>query len=150
MASVGVCTRPIELLDEPETMARARLAFMPTSQSAFARLSAAAYRLLYSEPSFSSSSPFRMASSVSEEIHRRLNGFVQPRKSYIQRKISSPSRPASVATMMLSERLNTFSMIFSCFEAAMSVTIPLSVRTCLETRRNGSGSIGRSSDAVFV
>jgi hypothetical protein len=46
MASVGVCTRPIELLDEPETMARARLAFMPTSQSAFARLSAAVYRLI--------------------------------------------------------------------------------------------------------
>ena len=102
MASVGVCTRPIELLDEPETMARARLAFTPTSQSAFARLSAAVYRLSYSEPSFSSSRPFRMASSV------------------------------------------------SCFEAAMSVTIPLSVRICRETRRNGSGSIGKSSSAVFV
>ena len=148
MASVGVCTRPIELLDEPETMARARLAFMPTSQSALARLSAAAYRLSYSEPSFSSSRPFRMASSVSEEIHRRRNGFLQSRRAYIQRKISSPSR--SVATMMLSQRLNTLSMTFSCFEAAMSVTIPLSVRTCRETRRNGSGSIGRSSAAVFV
>ena len=42
------------------------------------------------------------------------------------------------------------SMTFSCFEAAMSVTIPLSVRICRETRRNGSGSIGRSSAAVFV
>ena len=91
-----------------------------------------------------------MASSVSEEIHRRLNGFVQPRKSYIQRKISSPSRPASVATTMLSQRLTTLSMTFSCFEAAMSVTIPLSVRICRETRRNGSGSIGKSSSAVFV
>ena len=79
MASVGVCTRPMELLGEPEAMASARLAFMPTSQSALARQSAAAYRLSYSEPSFSSSSPFRMASSVSEEIHSRLNGFVQPR-----------------------------------------------------------------------
>ena len=150
MASVGVCTRPIELLDEPETMARARLAFMPTSQSAFARLSAAAYRLSYSVPSFSSSSPFRMASSVSEEIHRRLNGFVQPRKAYIQRKISSPSRPASVATMMLSHLENTLSMTFSCFVAAMSVTMPLSVRIWRETRRNGTGSIGSSSAVVFV
>ena len=35
-----------------------------------------------------------------------------------------PFRPASVATMMLSQRLNTLSMTFSCFEAAMSVTIP--------------------------
>ena len=42
MASVGVCTRPMELFADPEAVARARLAFMPTSQSAFARLSAAA------------------------------------------------------------------------------------------------------------
>ena len=30
MASVGVCTRPMELLAEPEAIANARLAFMPT------------------------------------------------------------------------------------------------------------------------
>lgn len=32
----------------------------------------------------------------------------------------------------------------------MSVTIPLSVRICREIRRNGFGSIGKSSSAVFV
>ena len=45
MASVGVCTRPMELLAELVAIANARLAFMPTSQSAFARQSAAAWRL---------------------------------------------------------------------------------------------------------
>ena len=40
-----LCTRPMELFAEPEATANARLAFMPTSQSAFARQSAAAYRL---------------------------------------------------------------------------------------------------------
>ncbi len=51
MARVGVCTRPMELFTEPEAAANARLAFMPTSQSAFALLSAAAYRLSYPVPS---------------------------------------------------------------------------------------------------
>ena len=42
MASVGVCTLPMELFADPEAIANARLAFMPTNQSAFALLSAAA------------------------------------------------------------------------------------------------------------
>ena len=79
MARVGVCTRPMELFTEPEAAANARLAFMPTSQSAFALLSAAAYRLSYPVPSLRPAIPSRMASSVSEEIHNRLNGLVQPR-----------------------------------------------------------------------
>ena len=64
--------------------------------------------------------------------------------------MSSPSRPASVATMMLSHPASTSPMTLSCLPAAMSVTIPLSVRTCRTTRRNGSGIIGRSSAAVLV
>lgn len=79
MARVGVCTRPMELFTEPEAAANARLAFMPTSQSAFALLSAAAYRLSYPVPSLRLAIPSRMASSVSEEIHNRLNGLVQPK-----------------------------------------------------------------------
>lgn len=61
------------------------------------------------------------------------------------RKISSPSRPASVATMMLSHLLNTSSITLSCLAAPISVTIPLSVLICLTTSWNGSGSIGKSS-----
>ena len=52
--------------------------------------------------------------------------------------------------MMSSHLENTSSMTFNCREAAMSVTIPLSVLICLDTSRNGSGIIGRSSATAFV
>jgi hypothetical protein len=40
-----------------------------------------------------------MAASVREEIHKRFTGRRQPEASAMKRKMSSPSRPASVAQM---------------------------------------------------
>ena len=76
--SVGVCTRPTEYVPRPAATVSACVPLMPTSQSASLRAFAARYRSSYSCPSFSSFNPLRMAVSVSELIHRRRNGSVQP------------------------------------------------------------------------
>ncbi len=59
-----------------------------------------------------------------------------------------PSRPASVATMMLSHLENTSSMILSCLPAAMSVTIPCPCVSAVAqggTVRESSGGLRRWS-----
>jgi hypothetical protein len=43
------------------------------------------------------SKPALIAVSSMLEIHKRLNGFLHPARSYTKRQIRSPSRPASVA-----------------------------------------------------
>ena len=99
MARVGVCTRPQESCALCLTVS-ARVAFKPTSQSASALATAASYSFWYSRASLSWAKPWRMALSVTEEIHRRFMGFFTPAFLIIQRATNSPSRPASVAITM--------------------------------------------------
>jgi hypothetical protein len=54
----------------------ARVAFMPTSQSASERERAASARLSSSSPGRRCSKPSRMASLVMDETHSRCTGFV--------------------------------------------------------------------------
>jgi hypothetical protein len=60
-------------------------------------------------------------------------------------KMSSPSRPASVATMMLLLLLKSCSMTFSCFIAPVSAVYPLSFLTLRTVNKNGLGNIGRDA-----
>ena len=81
IASVGVWTRPSETT--PPTQARprmvaARVAFMPTSQSASERERAAASSGPSSLPGRSFSNPSRIACFVIELIHRRSTGLSMP------------------------------------------------------------------------
>ena len=81
MASVGVCTRPSETT--PPTHARprivaARVAFMPTSQSASLRERAAASRSRNCSPGRNLANPSRIACFVIDEIHSRWTGFGPP------------------------------------------------------------------------
>ena len=78
IASVGVCTRPSETT--PPTHARprmvaARVAFMPTSQSASERARAADSSGWSCVPGRSCSKPSRIAVFVIELIQRRSTGF---------------------------------------------------------------------------
>ncbi len=59
-------------------MVTARVALSPTSQSASERQRAASARASKSRPGRKAAKPARMASSVSEEIHRRLMGMRLP------------------------------------------------------------------------
>ena len=77
MARVGVCTRPTES-SVSYFRVKARLAFMPTSQSAWERHWALRYSPRYFSPGWMVRKPSAMASSVMEEIHRRWMGFLQP------------------------------------------------------------------------
>jgi len=75
---VGVCTRPSETT--PPTHARprivaARVAFMPTSQSASERERAASSRDCIWVPGRSFSNPSRIACFVIDEIQSRSTGF---------------------------------------------------------------------------
>jgi len=79
--SVGVCTRPSETT--PPTHARprivaARVAFMPTSQSASLRDRAACSRFWSCSPGRSFSKPSRIACFVIDEIQRRSTGLSIP------------------------------------------------------------------------
>ncbi|CDA49384.1 unknown [Bacteroides stercoris CAG:120] len=86
-ASVGVCTRPMESTCRfcPYFMVYRRVAFMPNSQSPMARESPASYNGWKSDASLSLANPSRMASSVSEEIHRRFTGQRAPAFCITQR-----------------------------------------------------------------
>ena len=77
---MGVCTRPSETTP-PSERARtvaARVAFMPTSQSASERERAASSSGCISSPSRSASKPSRMALRVIEFTHSRCTGFFAP------------------------------------------------------------------------
>ena len=82
-ASVGVCTRPIENSVSPPGLAdatvTARVAFMPTSQSASERERAASASASSRAPGLSDAKPRRIASSVSDEIQSRRTGRRLPR-----------------------------------------------------------------------
>ena len=75
IARVGVWTRPSETApskDERRRMVAARVAFMPTIQSASERERAASSRWAKSAPSRRLPSASRMASLVMDDSHRRL------------------------------------------------------------------------------
>ncbi len=81
IASVGVCTRPSDTT--PPTHARprmvaARVAFMPTIQSASERERAACSSDCSCSPGRRRSKPSRIACFVIDEIHRRCTGFGSP------------------------------------------------------------------------
>jgi hypothetical protein len=83
-ASVGVCTRPSETT--PPTHARprivaARVAFMPTSQSASERDRAAASSDTSCSEGRRCAKPSRIACFVMLEIHSRSTGFATPEAS---------------------------------------------------------------------
>ena len=86
-------------------MVAARVAFMPTSQSASLRARAAASRGCIASSSRSASKASRMAFWVIELNQARLTGFSRAALGAVSRislKISSPSRPASQALMIAS------------------------------------------------
>ncbi len=84
IARVGVCTRPIEYSAAPPPPASraravtARVAFIPTSQSASDRERAASASRSSCAPGRSAAKPRRIASSVSDEIHSRQTGGPPP------------------------------------------------------------------------
>src|SRR6266511_1020431 len=153
IASVGVCTLPSETT--PPTHARprivaARVAFMPTSQSASERERAASSSDCICGPGRSFSKPSRIACLVIDEIQSLSTGFggfsfvadAPNTDSYTYAKISSPSRPASQALMTwsMSSRLSSVSISFSCFFALASRGTSLSPF---------GGTIGRSAMRHF-
>ena len=99
IASVGVCTRPQDSC-ALYLHVNALVALIPTSQSASALETAAAYKSLYFLPSTSFANPSLIALSVTEEIQSLLIGLWQFAFSRIHLATSSPSRPASVAMMI--------------------------------------------------
>lgn len=88
IASVGVWTLPQDNWALC-LVVRARVAFIPTIQSASALATAEANRFSYSLPSFRFSNPSLIALSVTEEIQSRLTGFFTFAFSRIQRATSS-------------------------------------------------------------
>jgi hypothetical protein len=85
MASVGVCTRPSETApsnDERSRIVAARVAFMPTIQSASDRDRAAASSSRISAASRSVANASRIAESVIDDSHSRCTGFFAPAFSY--------------------------------------------------------------------
>ena len=84
-ASVGVCTRPSETapskLDRSRIVA-ARVAFMPTSQSASERERAASSSDASSDAGRRLANASRIARSVIDDSHSRWTGFLEPAFSY--------------------------------------------------------------------
>ena len=123
-ARVGVCTRPSEstLRTEPALVVAARVAFMPTSQSASLRARAAASSGRMASSSRSASNASRMADCVIELNQARLTGLARAASGAVSRmslKMSSPSRPASQALMIRSTSVRAMSWwsALSCFAA---------------------------------
>jgi DNA topoisomerase IA len=77
-----------------------------------------------------------IATSSIEEIQSRSNGFLHPALWYTNRKISSPSRPASVAHT----RLATSSLAMSFFRIPNCFFVPAETSYC-----QSIGKIGRSA-----
>ena len=145
IASVGVCTRPSETApskDERRRIVAARVAFMPTIQSASERERAASSSLANSAAGLRPAKADLIAPTVIEDSHRRLTGLRIPAFSTVQAKISSPSRPASQA-------LTTSSTSLRCSSRVMTV-ICLRERSSRTTRRKSSGTIGRSAIRHFL
>jgi hypothetical protein len=145
IASVGVCTRPSDTApskEERRRMVAARVAFMPTIQSASERERAACSRRSYSSPGRSAPNACLIAAFVMDDNHSRSTGLSPPDFSYSQAKISSPSRPASQA-------LTTFSTSLRLSSRVITV-ICLRERSSRTTRRKRSGTIGRSAMRHFL
>ena len=126
-AKVGVCTRPIEstCLFWPYLIVYKRVAFIPSSQSPIARESPASYNDWKSDWSFNLEKPSRIASSVKEEIHKRLTGQRAPAFCITQRWINSPSWPASPQLIISSAFCINCSIIWNCFSIPGSCPISL-------------------------
>ena len=107
---VGVCTRPTVVRKKPPSRelnaVMARVPLMPTSQSASERQRAASASGCICALVRRLPKPSRMAWGVMLCSHRRETGlprgFAPPAYCSISLKISSPSRPASQALMILS------------------------------------------------
>ncbi len=126
-ASVGVWTRPSDstLRTEPALVVAARVAFMPTSQSASLRARAAASSGFMASSSRSASKASRMALAVMELNQARFTGFSRAAFGAVSRislKMSSPSRPASQALTirLTSSRFISAWSDLSCFPARAS------------------------------
>ncbi len=139
---MGVCTRPSETAPSNAARSRidaARVAFIPTTQSASERARAASSSVFISSPGRSSSNASEIARLVIDESHSRRTGFCTGATSYRYAKISSPSRPASQALITLSTSSEAISrwIALSC----------LAERSSLGTSLNSkpSGMIGRSA-----
>ena len=140
MARVGVCTLPTASFLK-YFVVYALVAFMPTSQSAFARQTEASQISRYSFPSFRFVKPSRIAESSMELIHKRFTGRVLPDRSYTCLNISSPSRPASQA-------LTTYSKSFllsSFFKTASCAFLSFATVSF-----HSSGIMGKSENVHFA
>ena len=83
---MGVCTRPSETAPSNAERSRieaARVAFMPTTQSASERERAAASSVSISSPLRSRPNASSIALRVIEFSHRRLTGLSTPAVSYV-------------------------------------------------------------------
>ena len=81
IASVGVCTRPSETApsnDERRRIVAARVAFMPTIQSASERERAACSSRASSAAGRSDANASRIAAVVIEDSHSRRTGSFEP------------------------------------------------------------------------
>ena len=120
--SVGVCTRPTVVKKKPPSRelnaVMARVPLMPTNQSASDRQRAASAKGSICSLVRNCSKPSRMACGVIDCSHKRrtplASGFFSLAYCSINRKISSPSRPASQALMRspTSLRLANFTTAF--------------------------------------
>jgi hypothetical protein len=145
IASVGVCTRPSETApsnDDRSRIVAARVAFMPTIQSASERDRAACSRRANSCAGRSAVNASLIAFDVIEDSQSRCTGFFAPAFSNVHAKISSPSRPASQALMTwsTSSRLSMRVMTVICLRERSSRTTSL----------KRSGTIGRSAMRHFL
>ena len=145
MASVGVCTRPSDTApsnDERSRIVAARVAFMPTIQSASERERAASSSVWNSSPGRSAPNACLIALWVMDDSHSRCTGFFAFDFSYSQAKISSPSRPASHAltTVPMSSRPRLRVITVICLRERSSRTTSL----------KRSGTIGRSAIFHFL
>src|SRR5580700_7609624 len=140
IASVGVCTRPSETAPSNELRSRivaARVAFMPTIQSASERERAACSSFANSAAGRSSLNASFIAAFVIEFSHSLCTGFFAFAFSYRYAKISSPSRPASQAL--------TTSSTSSRPSCLVTTDICLRERSSRTSSLKRSGTIGRSA-----
>jgi hypothetical protein len=145
IASVGVWTRPSVTARSKEERSRivaARVAFMPTIQSASERERAACSSLAKSEPGRRPANASSIAFEVIEDSHSRWTGFLTPDFCSVQAKISSPSRPASQALTIWSTSLRCSSRVIT--------VICLRERSSRTSSRKSSGMIGRSAIRHFL
>ena len=123
-------------------MVAARVAFMPTIQSASERERAASSSLANSCAGLSDANACLIAPTVIEDSHRRWTGFFALAFCTVHAKISSPSRPASQAltTVSTSGRPSSFVITVICLRERSSRTTSL----------KSSGTIGRSAMRHFL